>query len=185
MIHSVSNTTIKQADANDLKILQRLSVVTFTDTFATYNTRKDMQMYIEKYFSCENLRAELADENNLFFIALNNEEPVGYLKLRLPQKHLQTLNVSNGIELERIYVLQQLQGAGLGYQLMQFAVNYAKQNGFDTLWLGVWERNEKAINFYKKCGFEIFGEHEFILGTDKQNDFLMKKTLANQALYFQ
>ena len=60
---------------------------------------------------------------------------------------------------------------------MQFALEYSQENGFDTLWLGVWERNEKAIRFYEKLGFETFGEHEFILGTDKQNDLLMKKAL--------
>jgi hypothetical protein len=73
--------------------------------------------------------------------------------------------------------LKKLQGTGLGYKLMQFAFEYSRQKGFDILWLGVWERNEKAIRFYEKFNFEIFGGHEFILGTDKQNDLLMKKAL--------
>ena len=178
-MRSEDNTLIKQITVRDIELLQKLSVTTFTDTFAAYNTEEDMRMYIEKYFSPENLQDELNNGDSFFFVAFYKDEPAGYLKLRIPQEHHQVLKNNSSIELERIYVLKQLQGTGLGYHLMQFALDYSKQKGFDTLWLGVWERNEKAINFYKKCGFEIFGEHAFILGTDTQNDLLMKKLLSN------
>jgi len=177
MTEVAKNITIKQAHANDVELLQRLSIVTFTDTFAAYNTAEDMQIYIEEYFSIENLLEELNNSENFFFISFRENEPAGYLKLRLPQKHLSSLKNNTAIELERVYVLKKLQGTGLGYKLMQFAFEYSRQKGFDTLWLGVWERNEKAVRFYEKLGFETFGEHEFILGTDKQNDLLMKKAL--------
>jgi ribosomal protein S18 acetylase RimI-like enzyme len=178
MTEVLKNITIVQAHANDIELLQKLSIVTFTDTFAAYNTAENMRMYIEKYLSVENLLEELNNSENFFFIAFQENEPAGYLKLRLPQENVRALKDSKSIELERIYVVKKLQGSGLGYKLMQFAFDYSRQKGFDTLWLGVWERNEKAIRFYEKFGFEIFGEHEFILGTDKQNDLLMKKALA-------
>ena len=151
------NIAIKQARANDVELLQSLSIVTFTDTFAAYNTTENMQMYIEKYFSVANLLAELNNSENFFFISFRENEPAGYLKLRLPQEHLSSLKNNTAIELERVYVLKKLQGTGLGYKLMQFAFEYSRQKGFDILWLGVWERNEKAIRFYEKFGFEIFG----------------------------
>jgi len=185
MMQAVENITIKQANVNDVELLHELSIVTFADTFSEYNTPEDMKMYIEKYFSHENLCDELDSKENFFFVAFCNGESAGYFKLRIPQEHLHALENNNSIELERIYVLKKLQGTGLGYKLMQYALEYSKQNDFDTLWLGVWEKNEKAINFYKKCGFEIFDEHEFMLGNDKQNDFLMKKSLINQVLYSQ
>lgn len=177
MTEVAKNIAIKQAHANDVELLQKLSIVTFTDTFAAYNTAENMQMYIEKYFSLENVLEELNNSENFFFIAYQENEPAGYLKLRLPEEHLPSLKNNTPIELERVYVLKKLQGTGLGYKLMQFAFEYSRQKGFDTLWLGVWEQNEKAIRFYEKLGFETFGEHEFILGTDKQNDLLMKKAL--------
>jgi ribosomal protein S18 acetylase RimI-like enzyme len=176
---TLGDITIRPAHIGDGDILRQLSIVTFTDTFAAFNTAEDMQLYIEKYFSHENLLEELADERNFFFIAYVREEPIGYLKLRLPLEKLPVLKGNNSIELERIYVLERWQGTGLGYRLMQFAFDYSRRRGFDTLWLGVWEKNEKAIRFYKKLGFEIFGQHEFTLGTDKQNDFLMRKTLGS------
>src|SRR3954471_6524455 len=147
----VENITIREANANDVELLRKLSIATFSETFAAFNKWEDMQMYIEKYFSRENLRDELESKENFFFVAFFNSEPVGYFKLRTPQEHLHALESNNAIELERIYVLKKLHGTGLGYKLIQYALEYSRRNGFDTLWLGVWERNEKAISFYKKC----------------------------------
>src|SRR5205085_11664475 len=100
----------------------------------------------------------------------------GYIKLRT-NNELPQLKNKKSIELERIYVLKHFQGMGLGYRFIEFAIEFAQSKGFNTIWLGVWTRNKKAISFYKKCGFEIFGEHEFTLGTDEQVDWLMKKDL--------
>jgi len=60
---------------------------------------------------------------------------------------------------------------------MQHCLDYAISKMYDLVWLGVWERNETAINFYKKWGFELFGSHIFRLGNDDQNDLLLKKQL--------
>jgi diamine N-acetyltransferase len=177
MMQIVANMAIRQAQPSDVELLRKLGIITFTNTYAAYNTPKDIELYIEKYFSRENLLAELNGNENYFFIAICNEKPVGYIKLRLPHEDLPALKNRNSIELERIYVLKELHGSGFGFKLIQYALDYAQQNGFDTVWLGVWKRNEKAINFYKKCGFEIFSEHEFMLGTDLQTDWLMMKVL--------
>ena len=50
----------------------------------------------------------------------------------------------------------------------------------DTVWLGVWEHNPKAIEFYKRCGFEVFDKHIFVLGNDPQNDLLMRKQIKTK-----
>ena len=63
------------------------------------------------------------------------------------------------------------------YLLAEECINQAKLKGCDVLWLGVWKQNKKAIAFYTKCGFEIFGEQIFTLGSDPQQDWLMKKEL--------
>jgi diamine N-acetyltransferase len=60
---------------------------------------------------------------------------------------------------------------------MQSCLDYIQQQGCDTVWLGVWEHNPRAIAFYEKWGFEKFGAHDFLLGTDLQTDILMKKKL--------
>jgi diamine N-acetyltransferase len=169
---------IKPAVKDDVDMLQKLCIATFLDTYAKDNTVEDMRLYIAEHFNRKNLLDELENKMNFFFVATLNHEPVGYMKLRTSVE-LPQLKNKKSIELERIYVVKHFQNAGVGYQFIQFAVEFAQSKRFDTIWLGVWTRNEKAISFYKKCGFEIFGEHEFTLGTDEQTDWLMKKELTD------
>jgi hypothetical protein len=88
---SKQNIIIKQITVKDIELLRKLSIATFTDTFAAYNREENMRMYIEKYFSPENLQDELNDGDNFFFVAFYKDEPAGYLKLRIPQEHRQLL----------------------------------------------------------------------------------------------
>ncbi len=169
---------IRPALAGDVDMLQQLSIITFSDTYREYNTEEDMQVYIAQHFGREILLDELNSKENFFFLAMINDEPAGYIKLRTSHE-LSQLKNKKSIELERIYVVKHLQGTGLGNRLIQYGVDFAQSKGYDIIWLGVWTKNEKAINFYKKCGFEIFGEHEFILGRDEQIDWLMKKMLRS------
>jgi len=80
----------------------------------------------------------------------------------------------NSLELQQIYVLKSYKGKGIGKKFMEAAINLARENNLEYVWLGVWKHNYKAIEFYKKKGFEKFGEHVFVLGKDEQVDYLMK-----------
>ncbi|HEY6977661.1 MAG TPA: GNAT family N-acetyltransferase [Chitinophagaceae bacterium] len=173
-----SSYVIKPAFSDDVDILQQLSIVTFSDTYADYNTPADMQLYIAQHFNRELLFSELNSEENFFFLAMFDSEPAGYIKLRTNHQ-LSQLNSKKSIELERIYVVKHFQGTGLGNRLIQYGVKFARGKEYETMWLGVWTKNEKAIGFYKKCGFKIFGEQKFILGKDEQIDWLMKRELAD------
>ena len=156
--------------------LAHFSASTFYETFASYNTKEDMDQYLLEKCSKEKLADELSDANNHFFFARMNSEIVGYIKLRtsvFPSE----LETKNCIEIERIYLAAAFHGKKIGAQLMQFCLNYGKERNFSILWLAVWEHNTKAYEFYKKWGFEKFGEHIFILGKDKQNDILLKKVV--------
>jgi ribosomal protein S18 acetylase RimI-like enzyme len=167
---------ITPALAEDINALRQLSIVTFLDTYQVHNTEEDMQLYIVQHFSHEVLLNELNSKENFFFIAMLEGQIAGYIKLRTNHE-LPQLKNKRSIELERIYVVKHLQGTGLGNRFIQYGIEFAQNKGYDTIWLGVWTKNEKAIKFYKKCGFEVFGEHKFTLGKDEQIDWLMKKEL--------
>ena len=66
-------------------------------------------------------------------------------------------------------------GKGVGKKLMEASIDIAKEKGKKALWLGVWENNQRAIDFYTKWGFQKFSEHAFMLGNEIQTDWLMKK----------
>ena len=83
----------------------------------------------------------------------------------------------NPIELWRFYVDREWHGRGIARPLMDRVKAAARERGAKTLWLGVWERNDRARAFYAKCGFADVGEHIFLFGTDPQTDRVMVTTL--------
>ncbi len=119
---------------------------------------------------------ELNHPNSAFYLAKIEGETVGYLKLNVGDVQNEPMGVTY-LEIERVYVDSAYLGQGIGKQLLAKAYEIAQALGKSTVWLGVWEHNEKAILFYKKQGFDFFGKHDFLLGTDPQTDLLMAKTL--------
>jgi ribosomal protein S18 acetylase RimI-like enzyme len=79
------------------------------------------------------------------------------------------------MEIARIYAMKQMIGKGAGKILMQSSIDIAKEKNKAVIWLGVWEKNQRAIDFYTKWGFEKFDETDFLLGSDVQRDWLMRK----------
>ena len=168
---------IRRAEATDAALIAGLSRQTFEETFAAHNSRENMDKFMKEQFSFDKLAAEVSDPENFFFIALEDHEPAGYLKLRLGETRPE-FNRRPSIEIARIYVAARLLGKGVGPQLMQTAIDFAVSHAFQTIWLGVWEKNERAIRFYSSWGFRKFGTHIFVLGNDPQTDWLMYRDLV-------
>ena len=172
----MDNFEITKVNSNDITSLQKVGKKTFFETFSPTNTEENMQKYLEESFSSDKLLGELNNPDSKFYFAKYNDEIVGYLKLNLG--HSQTdLNDNQSLEIERIYVLKDFQGKKIGQKLYEKAVEVAKQNKVKYIWLGVWEKNQKAIDFYEKNGFVPFDKHIFVLGDDEQTDIMMKMEL--------
>ena len=164
---------IRKINIDDLEALRNLSIQTFKETFEEVNTEEDMQKYLDENLSIEKLKSELENPNSEFYFAENNDEILGYLKLNF--KDAQTEKVEeNYFEIERIYVLKTFLGQKIGQILFDKAIEIGREKNLEYVWLGVWEENHRAIKFYEKNGFEIFGKHDFVLGKDVQTDLLMK-----------
>lgn len=170
-------TIIRLASTDDKELIADLSRRTFYDSFALQNTKEDMDKFMNGQFTREELMKEVGAEGNVFLLAYINEEVVGYAKLREGEKRPELGNIPS-IEIARIYAIQTSIGKGIGSALMKKCIEVAKEMNRQVIWLGVWQFNQLAIDFYIKWGFEIFGEHDFVLGNDVQKDWLMKKDLA-------
>jgi diamine N-acetyltransferase len=168
---------IRYGTTNDAKMLSDLGAKTFYDTFAKDNTSENITSYIKESFSPEIQFKELSDPEIIFLIAELNGTPIGYAKLKMNSKD-ESIKGTNTLELERIYALQEYLGKGIGKELMKVSINEAKERGCDSIWLGVWEKNKRAIDFYRKWGFKEVGTHIFKLGDDPQNDFVMEMELT-------
>jgi ribosomal protein S18 acetylase RimI-like enzyme len=173
----VMSLTIRYAGLQDAVLIADISHQTFFETFAADNRKEDMDKFLNEQFTKGKLMMEVGARENIFLLAYYNEEVAGYVKLRDGRTPTALGNV-DGLEIARIYVMTDMIGKGVGKQLMQSIINIAKEKSKDVLWLGVWEKNQRAIEFYTKWGFEKFAETDFLLGDDVQRDWLMKKSLA-------
>jgi diamine N-acetyltransferase len=187
--------SLRFAGASDIVLLAELGARTFADSFADQNTPEDMAAYLASSFSPEIQAAELADPAARFLILERDGRPAGYAHLRFgpapavvggrltagwrePQSGSPARAEGSGghaMEINRIYVDRAFHGQGLGARLMQACLDQARQAGCDRVWLGVWERNRRAIAFYHKWGFEQVGTQSFMLGSDRQTDWIMAR----------
>ena len=119
---------------------------------------------------------EVGSPSNIFIIAEDEGTTAGYARLR--ETSAPGLDDLPSIEIARIYAVQEMVGKGVGTALMKKCMDIAYELGKRIIWLGVWEKNERAINFYIKWGFEKFGMHDFVLGDDVQRDWLMRKIIS-------
>ncbi|WP_374950669.1 GNAT family N-acetyltransferase [Mucilaginibacter sp.] len=162
----------------DAPLLLSLSHQTFFDAFAHLNNADDMEAYTGKAFVLSRFEEEISNRDSCFYFARVDGEIAGYIKLNFNAAQTE-LQDPAALEVERIYVLQSQQGKQIGKRLLNFAIDEALRQSLTFVWLGVWEHNTKAIKFYESKGFTIFGNHPFMLGSDRQTDLLMRLELRN------
>lgn len=167
---------IVEVATEDVGTLQQISVETFRETYEEQNDPADFNKHIKERFSEDALRAELENTDSQFFFAKYESDIIGYLKLNQGMAQTEQL-LQNAIEVERIYVLGRFHGKGIGKILFDKSVEIAQERKADHLWLGVWEKNPRAIRFYERQGLEVFDTHIFVVGEDEQIDYLMKLEL--------
>jgi diamine N-acetyltransferase len=172
----MENVIITRISIDDLHQLHEISVQTFTETFASFNSAEDMQKFVNTAYSIDKLSREIQDNNVYFYFARLRGEVIGYLKLNTNNSQTE-IKDANGIEIERIYVLKEFLGKAVGQILFHHALEIAQKRDCKYIWLGVWEKNTRAIRFYKKNGFIAFDKHMFKLGDDEQTDIMMKLQL--------
>jgi diamine N-acetyltransferase len=167
---------VRKATPKEAGLVADISRQTFQESFAAENTKENMNKFMNEQFTRDKLMAETKDPCNLFLLAFMDNDPVGYCKLRDWNGPTEQEDVS-AIEIARIYVVQKKIRCGIGKLLMQNCIEMGREKGRQVIWLGVWEGNVKAIDFYTQWGFKKFSEHIFMLGDEPQTDWLMKKSL--------
>jgi len=164
---------IEKVSPSQAKELQAIGKQTFLESFASYNTKEDMERYLEDSFNIKKVLNDLRNPKSESYFALFDQKIIGYLKLNFGAAQTELCD-QNGVEIERIYLLKQFQGKKIGQNLLKKTSEIAKQRKAEFIWLGVWEENLRAIQFYENNGFVQFDKHVFYLGDDKQIDIMMK-----------
>jgi GNAT superfamily N-acetyltransferase len=169
-----SPITIRRALPADAELLARMGRQTFSDSFAADNTPENMAGYLDSAFSPEIQAAELADPGTTFLIAEVGWTPVGYARLYAGPPP-EAVTAPRPVELVRIYAVKAWIGRGVGAALMQACLEEAAYQDYSTIWLGVWQRNPRALAFYEKWGFVRAGTHTFQLGDEAQTDWILQR----------
>lgn len=170
---------IRFAAPADAAMLAEISRTSFYDAFKDHpkNAPGDMEIFMNQAFGEELQAAEIADEKIVYLIAEIENEPAGYAKLQKDARE-EMVSGDKCLEIMRFYLLPEFIGrGGIAGKLMQAVLDLARENDFDTIWLGVWEFNPRAQAFYKKWGFEHAGEHIFQLGNDPQTDWVWQRKI--------
>jgi ribosomal protein S18 acetylase RimI-like enzyme len=169
----MSPIIIRKATISDLQIIQEISKQTFSETFSEVNTAENMTNYVQENFNPEQMASEINNPNSAFYLASLENEIIGYMKLNFGDAQTEKQK-ENNLEIHRIYVLQAFHGKKIGQLLLDEVLKIAKKMEVNSVWLGVWEENHRAIQFYSKNGFVEFDKHIFTLGNDVQTDLLMQ-----------
>lgn len=171
-----SNVKFSIVSQNQVPQLQKVSKNTFIEAFAKDNTRENLDAYLASAFSLTSLISEINNPNTRFYFIEIEAQIVGYYKINIGESQTE-IKADDSLELERIYIMADHQGKKIGEKIILAVGNIAQKEGKRYIWLGVWERNKKAIKFYERLGFIKFDTHIYPIGDDPQTDWMMKLKL--------
>jgi len=169
--------TIRKANQSDAKQLSQLAETTFRDAFSTANSAEDIALHCRSNYSESIQAVEIANPSMSTLLSEDEDRLVGFAQLRWGATPECVLAKAPG-EIQRLYVVSDWHGKGVAQDLMSACIEEMKCRGSDVVWLGVWERNLRAISYYKKFGFVDVGDHVFLLGRDPQRDIVMARSVA-------
>lgn len=160
----------------DIDILKDLSIQTFDETFRSQNKPENIDQYLANAFTTAKLLSEIEYPHSYFYVIYYHQQLAGYLKVNILDAQTEQYP-GNNLEIERIYIAKDYQKFGLGKQLFEHALTVATENNCNRIWLGVWEKNDNAIQFYKRLGFTKIDEHAFYMGDERQIDYIMSRPI--------
>ena len=169
--------TIRHGTVADAPALAAFAARTFQETFAHQNTEADMAAHLEKAYGITQQTAELSSPDVTTLLAHRDDTLGAFAQVRRIRPP-EVVPDQDALELRRFYVDRPAQGTGLAQTLMAAVFETARAAGARHLWLGVFERNPRAIAFYRKCGFHDVGSQIFVLGSDPQRDRVMMATVT-------
>ncbi len=165
---------VRRATVNDATFIALLGRVTFSETFSHYfRYSDDLRNYLERTFGVEKIRKSLLKENNLYWLAIKDELPIGYMKIKRVSP-CDSASIEECSQLQKIYLLNDFQGQGIGRAFMKEMIAEVNQ---PVIWLSVLKENQKAANFYREFDFRTIGEQPFSIGKEDFDFAVMQRIL--------
>ena len=157
MLKMISVLKATEKDCNSIVSIGKPSVA---ESHRDSCSAEEMNEFLERTYNNDAISEELSDPNNIYYIIHYNDQPVGFSKIVLNDKH-PDIAAENVTKLDRIYLLKEFYGLKLGLGLLNFNIELSRNNNQSGMWLYTWIGNNRAIDFYLKAGFTIIGSHKF------------------------
>ncbi|MFN0189727.1 MAG: GNAT family N-acetyltransferase [Bacteroidia bacterium] len=168
-------TSILRATGKDALALSILGKKSFLESHGHSASSIDISSYLEVNYTPDAFQHDLENNDSIFFKIIYNGQLAGYSKIIL-NSSVSNIPMQNITKLERLYLLQSFYGLNLGLHLLEYNIKYSKEHGQKGIWLNVWTENIRAVNFYLKYGFKVFGESHFKISEQHSN--------PNHQMYF-
>lgn len=168
---------IRSAKETDIEVLALLGRITYSESHGHFiDNKNDLLKYNNNAFLVSKIKIDLANPNNLFYIILVDDLPVGYAKLIVNVKH-EIITSQNNCRLEKIYILNDFIPLRIGQQFLTFLEEKAKELHLDTMWLSVYIKNTRAIKFYERNEFKNVGELNFSVNGKEYENIVFSKNM--------
>ncbi len=164
----------RDARRDDAAALAELGRATFIQTFGHLYRQEDLDTFLLNHRE-EAWAEQLASPDYAIRLAENAEGPVAYVKLG--PNVLPVESDRRSIELRQLYVLDRLQGSGIGKELMAWALVEAKRRQAEEIYLSVWSENHRARAFYERYGFRFVAPYAFMVGNQADEDEIFRLSL--------
>ncbi|QOD60547.1 GNAT family N-acetyltransferase [Polaribacter haliotis] len=152
--------SIRKATSKDITALALVGKKAFVIPHKDAIPNEIMTNYLSHSFSEKNLLEEITNPNNQFNLIFVNDNLAGFSKVIFNQEN-KNIKETNVTKMERLYLLEEFYGLGLGNKLFQHNLNLTKTNLQKGIWLYVWIKNFRALEFYKKAGFKKIALYDF------------------------
>lgn len=163
---------IRAGTEADIEALAETGRRLFTAAYGNISGADDLAAHVDDYFGSAAVASEFKCEDVQYHLAMDGDDIAGFLKIRRSATPNQ-VPLSNGIEVQQLYVSPDQQRKGIGRMLTDRAVSVAREREADGLWLSVWQEADWAVKFYRAYGYHTVGTADFWLGRSHFTDFLM------------
>ena len=170
-----SEVAIRRATPDDAQAWSVLAERAFVEAFGHLYPPADLAQFLHDSYSVDVHRKYLADPACAVWLAERDGEAVGYALAGRPCTLPHAGVRPEDGELKRIYLLPSAQNSGTGSRLIHAAFDWLEKDGPSTLWIGVWSQNFGAQRFYERLGFEKVGDYEFLVGSVRDPEFILRR----------
>lgn len=159
-----------RAEVKDIPVIQAISNVAWPHTFKDLLSCEQIAYMMNMMYSSQSLQKQITEQNHRYLLTKDGNGYLGYLSYEI------NYNDSGLTKVHKIYILPDAQGKGVGRFFIENVSEIAQNNGATGLSLNVNKYNDKAINFYRRMGFDIHHSEENDIG----NGFIMDDYVMNK-----